>query len=111
MSSNNEKSEQEFQKKLKNLVEKDIKQHSQYLWIGEKFVSQPLIIILIWIVLFILGIVLSLSFDSFEMAEQNRREFLIWDNERVKAKDMQVQMMEEFQKGLGETQIPERTQV
>lgn len=66
---NLESSEENLKNKLKALLQKDIARNSKKLWIGEKFVEKPYLIIFIWAIIFIIGLILSLINDTFEMSE------------------------------------------
>lgn len=98
---NSPKNQEDPQEKLKNeqIEREQVRKHSKEMWLTNMFVERPFIVMILVIVTAIICSIISIALDGFKMAEKHDREYMIWDNQRVKDFDMFAIMRKAFLKG------------
>lgn len=66
------------------------------MWLTNKFIEKPVLILIIFIVFFFACLGLAVGANMAKMAESNNRDYLIWNNERVQDYDMFMEAQQNF---------------
>ena len=102
--------------KLKHLeiedekIKDQLQRESEPMAITDQMLERPIAFLSIGLFILLIFAVLSIKLGYFEIAPQGKRDFLIWQDDKVVAWDMQILAKEYLEEKDGSAQKPERTQ-
>lgn len=73
---------------MKILLEEEMNKNSTPFWLSKAFVEKPFLVILACAVIFLVTSIITFTEELYKLSENSDRDYLLWDNRRVKDLDM-----------------------